>query len=84
MGTLAIKAAGIWPGCPDDLVINFNGEDLEDYRPMDLSNVSPWIDLTDMEHGWFKGGRRLATNKPKLWVQESEWQGKIYITKVDK
>ena len=65
MGTLAIKAAGIWPGCPDDLVINFNGEDLEDYRPMDLSNVSPWFDLTDMEHGWFKGGKEIGDDQAK-------------------
>ena len=47
------------------MVINFHGDDLEDYRPIDLSNVSPWIDLTDMDHGWLKGGKEIGDEQAK-------------------
>ena len=51
MGTMAIKAACIWPGCPEDLVLTFLGEDLEDYRPMD--------------HAWSKGGKDIGEDQAR-------------------
>ena len=65
MGTVAIKAACIWPGCPEDLVLTFLGEDLEDYRPMDMSNVSQWAELRDMDHAWSKGGKDIGEDQAR-------------------
>ena len=75
MAPLAVKATSIWPKCPDDLVLTFLSEDLEDYRPLDMTNVSPWTELGDLDHMWSKGGKRLVQTKPKPLEQECLWQG---------
>ena len=65
MAPLAVKATSIWPKCPDDLVLTFLSEDLEDYRPLDMTNVFPWTELGDLDHMWSKGGKEIGADQAK-------------------